>query len=488
MLKKILGAVLTALMYASTVNAAALTGTTCPGNGCTTQRVTGAGSVGIQVTGTFVGTFQFEQTIDGINWVALYAEANGSTTPVTSGTSTGFWTATVAGSDQVRVRLSDYTSGAASVTVSTAIAKAGASGGGGNPFDQNLNTTDNVAFDAVQTQATDTGVPISTGGVTYAAKQLIQSATGTPYSLYLQSAASDQAHYGFGFQMYDAEHTMYIYGGLDNEVYMAPIPSDSGDDRAWSWVFNTDLLPTSPGNASVGRASYAWLNGFFSGTVTTQDLTVNGLLQVGAGDSLPSTGAVRFRRDAGWTGTLDTLVLPDAAGTGYERIIDIASNGSRYIYSFANRSVDINGTTGETNIYGALTVWPNGDGSAITTKSGSDDGFLWGAFAARTNTDQLLISLYAEINDTTDKPNTFDWYLWSNFMVQPIGGLANGSVGIGHFAENSGVNPVTFTANLVVDGPTGVVSATVGFRFPTSDPHIVGVWWDNAGTLTKSAG
>jgi hypothetical protein len=25
-------------------------------------------------------------------------------------------------------------------------------------------------------------------------------------------------------------------------------------------------------------------------------------------------------------------------------------------------------------------------------------------------------------------------------------------------------------------------------QFPTSDPHIAGVWWDNAGTLTKSAG
>lgn len=24
--------------------------------------------------------------------------------------------------------------------------------------------------------------------------------------------------------------------------------------------------------------------------------------------------------------------------------------------------------------------------------------------------------------------------------------------------------------------------------FPTADPHIVGAWWDNAGTLTKSSG
>jgi hypothetical protein len=27
-----------------------------------------------------------------------------------------------------------------------------------------------------------------------------------------------------------------------------------------------------------------------------------------------------------------------------------------------------------------------------------------------------------------------------------------------------------------------------GIKFPTSNPHIVGAWWDNAGVLTKSAG
>lgn len=37
-------------------------------------------------------------------------------------------------------------------------------------------------------------------------------------------------------------------------------------------------------------------------------------------------------------------------------------------------------------------------------------------------------------------------------------------------------------ANGTLGAPPG------GIKFPTADPHIVGAWWDNAGTLTRSAG
>lgn len=32
------------------------------------------------------------------------------------------------------------------------------------------------------------------------------------------------------------------------------------------------------------------------------------------------------------------------------------------------------------------------------------------------------------------------------------------------------------------------VTAALGVKFPSADPHKAGSWWDNAGTLTKSAG
>lgn len=34
----------------------------------------------------------------------------------------------------------------------------------------------------------------------------------------------------------------------------------------------------------------------------------------------------------------------------------------------------------------------------------------------------------------------------------------------------------------------GLLETTDGIKFPTADPEIAGAWWDNAGTLTKSAG
>jgi hypothetical protein len=42
---------------------------------------------------------------------------------------------------------------------------------------------------------------------------------------------------------------------------------------------------------------------------------------------------------------------------------------------------------------------------------------------------------------------------------------------------------VSFSAGvLTLNGAAG------GLKLPTADPHVAGVWWDSAGTLTKSAG
>ena len=38
------------------------------------------------------------------------------------------------------------------------------------------------------------------------------------------------------------------------------------------------------------------------------------------------------------------------------------------------------------------------------------------------------------------------------------------------------------------DGSGGMTTSIAGLILPTADPLIAGAWWDNAGTLTKSAG
>lgn len=71
---------------------------------------------GIQVTGTFSGTITFEGTVDGTNWVALSVTNASSGVAATTTTTTGIFIATVAGLDQIRCRISTYTSGSITVT------------------------------------------------------------------------------------------------------------------------------------------------------------------------------------------------------------------------------------------------------------------------------------------------------------------------------------------------------------------------------------
>jgi len=75
------------------------------------------GGVGVQVTGTFSGTLQFEMTIDGTNFVAVQATNVNTGAVATTTTGTGIFKFDVVGALVVRVRATAWTSGTATVTV-----------------------------------------------------------------------------------------------------------------------------------------------------------------------------------------------------------------------------------------------------------------------------------------------------------------------------------------------------------------------------------
>ncbi len=133
----VLGAVLTMNLLSvqaqtPITNTAALTSATCPGSGCLTVATTGWGSLSIQVNGTFTGTLTFQGSIDGVTYNSIQALPSTSTTYVTTTTGTGLWTAPVGGFAFVRVNMTSYTSGTATVFVQPAsaggIARVGSSG------------------------------------------------------------------------------------------------------------------------------------------------------------------------------------------------------------------------------------------------------------------------------------------------------------------------------------------------------------------------
>lgn len=73
------------------------------------------GGVGVQVSGTFSGTLQFEMTIDGTNFVAIQATNVNTGALVTTTTTTGIFKFDAVGALVVRVRSTAWTSGTATV-------------------------------------------------------------------------------------------------------------------------------------------------------------------------------------------------------------------------------------------------------------------------------------------------------------------------------------------------------------------------------------
>ena len=80
-------------------------------------------ALAFQVTGTFTATLSVEASIDGTNYVNLAGTNVGSNSSTSSLTAAGIWRAgyaTVYGFEFVRIRVSAYTSGSATVVWQTA--------------------------------------------------------------------------------------------------------------------------------------------------------------------------------------------------------------------------------------------------------------------------------------------------------------------------------------------------------------------------------
>lgn len=75
------------------------------------------GAVGVQVTGTFSGTLQFEISLDGTTYVAVQAVNVTSGAATTTTTATGVFRFEAVGAWKVRVRSTAWSSGTATVTL-----------------------------------------------------------------------------------------------------------------------------------------------------------------------------------------------------------------------------------------------------------------------------------------------------------------------------------------------------------------------------------
>lgn len=132
-IRSLIGTLLVLLILSSNLFAANLSTTTCPGAGCVDFAVGGAGSIAIQITGTWVGTVTFRSTVDNSVYTSFRVVSIADTTSagVTTTTANGLFQGTVTGINTIRVVFSAYTSGTAVVTSKVSTQAAKFSGGGG---------------------------------------------------------------------------------------------------------------------------------------------------------------------------------------------------------------------------------------------------------------------------------------------------------------------------------------------------------------------
>ena len=108
------------------------TGTIAALNANVALALNGQSGSRVQITGTWVGTLQFEGTVDGTNWQSINAVQAGLTTIPQTTTTNGVFSPTPAGFAQFRVTATAWTSGTATVNIRASV------GGGGTYLNQNL--------------------------------------------------------------------------------------------------------------------------------------------------------------------------------------------------------------------------------------------------------------------------------------------------------------------------------------------------------------
>lgn len=108
--------VLAALLLTSSASAATISGTSCPGAGCSLSYVADAQAMAVQVTGTWAGTIIVEVSLDAVTFFPTRVwPANGDA--YSAGLpGNGIHTAPTWGATYMRFRATSWTSGTATVT------------------------------------------------------------------------------------------------------------------------------------------------------------------------------------------------------------------------------------------------------------------------------------------------------------------------------------------------------------------------------------
>ena len=125
----------------------------------------GQSGVAVQITGTWVGTLQFEGTVDGTTWVAVNGVFAGASAPGPTTTANGVVRVTPSGLAQFRIIATAWTSGTATITLRASAATGGTFLNQSLPVGTNAIGTVSVGSNSLVSTANSTAANLAAAAV-----------------------------------------------------------------------------------------------------------------------------------------------------------------------------------------------------------------------------------------------------------------------------------------------------------------------------------
>lgn len=285
--------------------------TTTGSRSCVVLPSQGMGTGSIQVVGTWVGTISFtvSNTGDTADYKALNMAPSNSSTQVTSTTANGLWSGSVAGFRYFRACMTAYTSGIASVLLSTA-----ATGGGGAGA---------VSVDLTGSSFSGNAAASNTGASVPAAAGY----TGISVGGTLTGLTAGQTTMANSIPVTIAS----------NQTSLTVLPGNTANTTAW--------LVTGTGGTFPATQSGTWNITDISGTVSLPTGAATAAKQPSLGTAgSASTNVLTVQGIASMTPILATL-----SGTNSIRLQDGSGNALTSLAAGAERSLTVSVVDGSGN-------------------------------------------------------------------------------------------------------------------------------------------
>lgn len=403
----------------------------------------GQSGAAVQVGGTWVGTLTFEASLDGTTWYAINAVSASTSQPQSTTTVNGLYRATPAGTQQMRVNMTAFTSGSASVLMRAGV------GTGGVFANQILPTkitdgTNSAAIKAASTAAAATDPAV----VVAISPNNAVAVTGTFF----------QATQPVSLTSTTITGSVAVTGGLtDTQLRATAVPV--------SGAFFQATQPVSLTSTTITGTVAATKSGAYPVDTAAKGTTVAGNVTSEATDANTQSLHARVTNASlAVTGTFFQATQPVSIATNTP---DVTDRAARALGTIANTAFTANAGTNLNTSALALDATLTGGTTKAIARGGVKGTAVAGDITSNpvdANTQALHVNLAgANAVNATLTAETTKVIGTVNVAASQTVGLVAGAAVIGSLAANQSVNTAQINgiAPLMGNGITGTGSQRV---------------------------